>query len=80
MISIGIGLKGGFPKRLECLLVKGLEFQDVIVLEADEENYKEKLDINYLYVACSRAISTLTVLYVGKITKYLKNEMGKRYD
>lgn len=70
------GLKGILVGSV--YMVKGLEFQDVIVLEADEENYKEKLDINYLYVACSRAISTLTVLYVGKITKYLKNEMGKK--
>ena len=51
--------------------LKGLEFGDVIVLDVSEDNYYHEIDRNYLYIACSRAIHTLSVFYVNKISPFL---------
>ena len=54
--------------------LKGLEFGDVIVLDVSEDNYYHEIDRNYLYIACSRAIHTLSVLYVNNISPFLLPE------
>ena len=43
-------------------LVKGLEFDAVIVVDADNENYCTQIDRQALYVAATRALSCLTVV------------------
>lgn len=49
-------------------LAKGLEFDQVLVSDADAKTYANTMDRNMLYVACTRAMHTLTLTYVGKLT------------
>ena len=46
-------------------LAKGLEFDSVLVPDADSGNYATEYDIGLLYVACTRAMHRLAVLYCG---------------
>ncbi|WP_347258346.1 UvrD-helicase domain-containing protein [Methylocaldum sp.] len=52
-------------------LAKGLEFDQVIVPHANDENYATVLDRNLLYVACTRAMHKLTLTYAGTITRFI---------
>lgn len=55
-------------------LAKGLEFDCVIISNANEEKYTySSLDIKLLYVTITRAMSKLDIFYTGKITGLLKN-------
>lgn len=47
-------------------LAKGLEFDRVIVPDADGSTYGTDLDRNLLYVACTRAMHRLTLTGVGR--------------
>ncbi len=44
---------------------KGLEFDEVIVPHASRENYSADHDRGLLYIACTRAMHRLTLLYEG---------------
>ena len=52
-------------------LAKGLEFDSVIIPDADSENYAAEYDRGLLYVACTRAMHSLTVLYCGGKSGFL---------
>ena len=55
-------------------LAKGLEFDCVIISNANEEKYTySSLDIKLLYVTITRAMSKLDIFYTGEITELLKN-------
>ncbi len=54
-------------------MAKGLEFDHVIVPEAGEKNYSEAIDRRMLYIACTRAMHKLNVLYTGKISPFISN-------
>ncbi len=56
-----------------CSLVKGLEFDGVIVVDASEDNYSSSnnLDMKLLYVAITRALHNVVILYNEEITKTL---------
>ncbi|OON98909.1 MAG: hypothetical protein ATN35_02910 [Epulopiscium sp. Nele67-Bin004] len=51
---------------------KGLEYDAVIVYDANDKNYVSQFDKQLLYVSCSRALHRLSVLYKGVCTKYIK--------
>lgn len=55
-------------------LAKGLEFDFVIILDADESKYSSdsELDMKLMYVAMTRALHELEILYTSKITKPLE--------
>ena len=53
-------------------LVKGLEFDAVIVVDADNENFATEIDKQALYVACTRAMHELRILFKGELTKFIK--------
>ena len=54
-------------------LSKGLEFDAVIITDADVNNYtKSEVDTKLLYVCITRAMNTLDIYYVDKITELLK--------
>lgn len=55
-------------------LAKGLEFDAVIINNASEEEYvsTNKLDMKLLYVALTRALHELDIIYSGNITKPLE--------
>ena len=54
-------------------LAKGLEFDAVIIVDADEDMYKSdsKLDMKLLYVAMTRALHRLELIYSNNICKFL---------
>ena len=53
-------------------LAKGLEFDCVIIANANKEKYEDNsLDKKLLYVTITRAMSKLDVFYVGEITDLL---------
>lgn len=47
---------------------KGLEFDEVIILSANDETYHTDFDRKLLYIACTRAMHKLSLLYTGKLT------------
>lgn len=51
---------------------KGIEFDHVIIPFADDENYHSSLDKNLLYVASTRALHQLEIIYEGKRSRLLK--------
>jgi len=54
-------------------LAKGLEFDAVIVFNADSAEYTEdELDIKLLYVAMTRALHRLYIYHTGELTPLLK--------
>ena len=63
-------------------LSKGLEFDAVIINNASEKIYssKESLDMKLLYVAVTRALHELDIVYSGNLTKPLVNHFKKSKD
>jgi len=58
---------------------KGLEFNHVLVLQADENAYPDTPQGGaLLYIACTRAARKLNVVYWGKASKYLPVPKKKR--
>lgn len=45
---------------------KGLEFDEVIIPSADKSTYHTEYDKSLLYIACTRAMHRLTLLYSGE--------------
>ncbi|MDR2903779.1 MAG: ATP-binding domain-containing protein [Clostridiales bacterium] len=48
---------------------KGLEFDEVLIADADSKNYCSEYDRSLLYIACTRAMHRLTLLYTGVVTQ-----------
>lgn len=57
-------------------MAKGLEFDEVVVADADKNTYGAEFDRGLLYVACTRAMHRLTVIGVGELTRELE-EIGE---
>lgn len=57
---------------------KGLEFDNVIIVDTDSNNYKCDIENNWLYIACSRAMHNLNLFYYGQITKFI-NKIDEEY-
>ena len=54
-------------------LSKGLEFDAVIITDADVNNYtKSEVDTKLLYVCITRAMNTLDIYHVNEVTELLK--------
>ena len=61
------------PIVVPSYLAKGLEFDVVIVYNANDKNYGESsIDMKLLYVAMTRAMHSLCIDYDGKLPSYLK--------
>ncbi|MDZ7663367.1 MAG: AAA family ATPase [Thiohalophilus sp.] len=52
-------------------LAKGLEFDRVIVPQADTDNYAAEMDRSLLYIACTRAMHRLTLTHVGEASPFI---------
>jgi DNA helicase-2/ATP-dependent DNA helicase PcrA len=50
---------------------KGLEFEEVIIPYVDKATYFTQYDRSLLYIACTRAMHRLTLLYTGEISPLL---------
>lgn len=61
-------------------LAKGLEFDAVIINDASEDVYSSdsSLDMKLLYVAVTRALHELDVLYSGELTEPLKKHKSNK--
>ena len=55
-------------------LVKGLEFDAVIVVDTNDENFNTEIDKQALYVACTRAMHELRLMYSNNLTKFIKRD------
>ena len=55
-------------------MAKGLEFDEVIVPDADDRNYHSDYDRNLLYIACTRAMHKLTLFYTGRPSPFLTEQ------
>ncbi|MHA7963176.1 HelD family protein [Paenibacillus sp. CAU 1782] len=64
---------GGGLTVVPAYLSKGLEFDAVLIADAGAESYSE-MDAKLLYVACTRALHKLKLLYRGERTLLLKEE------
>jgi len=53
-------------------MAKGLEFDAVIICDADDRNYCDMDDRNLLYVECTRALHRLSLMGEGKISRFAK--------
>lgn len=51
---------------------KGLEFDEVIIPDAQAETYGSDYERGLLYVACTRAMHKLTMLHIGEETRFIK--------
>lgn len=56
---------------LSIQMSKGLEFDQVLIPQADGENYHTDFDKNLLYVACTRAMHQLDISCVGEVSPLL---------
>lgn len=50
---------------------KGLEFDEVIIPHVNSDNYHTEYDRSLLYIACTRAMHRLTLLYAGDISSLI---------
>lgn len=73
--SAGEGLSGVL--LLPVYESKGLEFDAVLVCDADARRYGCAEDLPWLYVACTRALHRLSLFGVGKLSPYLQDTTGK---
>ena len=53
---------------------KGLEFDEVIISDADRKTYYTEYDRNLLYIACTRAMHRLTLIYKGVVSDLIAKE------
>jgi DNA helicase-2/ATP-dependent DNA helicase PcrA len=66
----------GISKRIAVLpliLAKGLEFDEVIIPEANNQTYSSEYDRSLLYIACTRAMHRLTLIYTGELTQLISS-------
>lgn len=52
-------------------LSKGLEFDAVLIPDADSLTYQNEYDRSLLYIACTRAMHRLTLLFTGEISPFI---------
>lgn len=52
-------------------MAKGLEFEDVIIPSADRSTYCTETDRKLLYVACTRAMNKLSLLFSGQSSEFI---------
>lgn len=61
-------------------LSKGLEFGEVLIVDVDHLNYCTEYDRDLLYVACTRAMNDLKLLYCEKKSIFLEKIGGVSYE
>lgn len=55
-------------------MAKGLEFDWVVIPDADDWNYCSEYDRGLLYVACTRAMHRLTLLHGGEASRFVEGQ------
>ena len=59
-------------------MAKGLEFDEVIVPQVNDKNYRSEIDRSMLYIAATRAIHRLSLTYTGRPASFLPTEYSTR--
>ena len=54
---------------------KGLEFDEVLIPQADSRTYASDFDRSLLYIACTRAMHRLTLTYSGRETRFISGHL-----
>lgn len=57
---------------------KGLEFDEVLVPDVGENTYCTEYDRSLLYIACTRAMHRLAMLYMGKQSQFLPQQKEEK--
>lgn len=65
LIDSGVKYQGGIILTT-ATIVKGFEFDEVIVAGANSDNYSTDFDRHILFVACTRALHSLKLYYSGE--------------
>lgn len=65
-------LRGAF--LLPSYQTKGLEFDAVIICDADAQNYTDADDRKLLYISCTRALHKLSIFSLGTLTPLIKKD------
>ncbi|WP_078427130.1 RNA polymerase recycling motor HelD [Alkalihalobacterium alkalinitrilicum] len=60
-------------------LAKGVEFDAVIIYDASSDKYSRESERNLFYTACTRAMHSLDLFYMGKKTLFLQNIPAHTY-
>jgi len=68
----GTDLNGVFI--MPVYMSKGLEFDAVLICDADKEHFNSEDDKNLLYIACTRALHRLNLFYSGEISPLLLSQ------
>ncbi|NDV97355.1 helicase [Dysgonomonas sp. 521] len=55
-------------------MAKGLEFDEVIIPQADDTNYSSGIDRSMFYIAATRAMHRLSLTYSVKLTSFLQSQ------
>jgi DNA helicase-2/ATP-dependent DNA helicase PcrA len=71
LVSLEDGEVEGEVIIIPAYLAKGLEFDAVIVYNVSKENYTREIDRRLLYIACTRALHSLTLLYEKEPSKFI---------
>lgn len=70
--DVGIDLNGVFI--MPVYMSKGLEFDAVLICNADKDHFNSEDDKNLLYIACTRALHRLNLFYSGEISPLLLSQ------
>lgn len=62
---------------LDSRMAKGLEFDAVLLLNASAKAYRTEREKKLLYVACTRALHELHILYSGKLSPFILGPDGQ---
>jgi len=76
-VSVQLVKNGGHTNLLGIFVIpvylsKGLEFDAVLICDADSKNYSNEDDKKFLYVACTRALHRLNLYCVGQASPLIK--------
>ncbi len=74
------GVLGSIPVILPIYLAKGLEFDAVIIPDADAESYYRESERKILYTACTRALHRLILYYRTSLSPLVKEVNPGLYE
>lgn len=60
-------------------MAKGLEFDAVVVADASRLSFCAEYDRRLLYVACSRALHNLDLVYTGQLSPFIQGLVPDLY-
>lgn len=65
---------------LPVYMAKGLEFDAVLVFNTGDENYYREEDKKLMYIACTRALHSLSLFYTGEKCRFIPDNKTGLYN